>query len=433
MSTIATTGNITTANILPLTDNVYTLGSSNLRWGNLHLGPGTIYITDSNLASHNTAALTVDNGVLFINGVAQIEAPGIANGNTTISLATSGNITFNAVDSSSELSISPGSVNALGNLRVITPGNRTSFQVVNSGLTSVYAPTTLLTTESALSLIGSNTGYQQPRTYTGTMLQITGQDGQSSRVSIDAFGTGAYASIAGRAAQGNVNVPSAIGVGNILMRLSGVGYGTSQYQTGISRIDFQALENFTDTAAGTEIVFWATPTGSNAAANVMQITSTGPVLSSGTYLTFGDGTTQSSAVQQTTGTWTPTLNFATSQGSQTYTTQIGNYVKTGKLVVLNFDIILSVNSGTGNVTIAGLPFTSANQTGYQGSLQSVDYAGSGDAEVYTGTIDGNSSTIALYCYYVDNPGGHLKVKRAVSSDFGATLSIGGTITYISAT
>jgi collagen type VII alpha len=147
-------------------------------------------------------------------------------------------------------------------------------------------------------------------------------------------------------------------------------------------------------------------------------------------ITFADATTQyTAATTQSQGSWTPTLQFATTQGSQTYTTQIGNYIKTGNLVVLNFDIITSTNTGVGNVTITGLPFTSANQTGYQGSLQSTDYAGAGEQEVYTGTIAGNSSTIALYAYYVQ--GGKLQLKRATAADLGANLSLGGTITYIS--
>jgi hypothetical protein len=147
-------------------------------------------------------------------------------------------------------------------------------------------------------------------------------------------------------------------------------------------------------------------------------------------ITFADATTQyTAATTQSQGSWTPTLQFATTQGSQTYTTQIGNYIKTGNLVVLNFDIVTSVNTGVGNATITGLPFTSANQPGYQGSLQSTDYAGAGQLEVYTGTIAGNSSTIALYAYYVT--GSSLQLKRATAADLGANLSIGGTITYIS--
>ena len=151
----------------------------------------------------------------------------------------------------------------------------------------------------------------------------------------------------------------------------------------------------------------------------------------GTYL-YGDGSNITGinvpSVQQSQGAWTPTLQFTT-QGSQTYTTQIGNYIKTGNLVVLNFDIITTVNTGSGNVTIAGLPFTSANQTGYQGSLQSTDFAGAGQQEVYTGVMSGSSSNIALYAYYVS--GSSLLLKRATAADMGANLSIGGTITYIS--
>ena len=147
-------------------------------------------------------------------------------------------------------------------------------------------------------------------------------------------------------------------------------------------------------------------------------------------ITFSDATTQyTAATTQSQGSWTPTLQFANTQGSQTYVTQIGNYVKTGNLVVLNFDIVTSVNTGVGNATITGLPFTSANQPGYQGSLQSTDYAGAGQLEVYTGTIASNSSTIALYAYYVT--GSSLQLKRATAADLGANLSIGGTITYIS--
>jgi hypothetical protein len=134
-------------------------------------------------------------------------------------------------------------------------------------------------------------------------------------------------------------------------------------------------------------------------------------------------------VSQSAGTWTPTLQFATSQGSQTYTTQLGNYIKTGNLVICNFDIITSFNNGSGNVTITGLPFTSADQNGYQGSLQSTDFGGAGQAEVYTGVVNGNTNNIALYAYIVS--GGALVLKRATAADMGANLSVGGTITYIS--
>lgn len=404
-------GATTTSSVLPTQDMVSPLGSAEYRWGSVYAGNLTV---TGNIYGTLYTVANVSN---------------LANGNTTVTMTPDGNITLNSGDGSAELRVGPGTVDMLANLRVIDGSGKSTINITNTGLTTVYAPTTLLTTQSALSLIGSSSGHQQARTFTGTMLQITAQDGQSARVSIDAFGSNAYPLISGRAAMGTVDSPTATKSGNVLMRLTGVGYGTSGYVSSIARIDFQSQEDFTDSAAGTEIVFWATPIGTTNISNVAQITGTGLTLSSGKYITFGDGSTQSTAIQQTTGTWTPTLTFATTQGSQTYTTQIGNYIKTGKLVVLNFDIILSANSGSGNVTINGLPFTSADQTGYQGTLQSIDFAGSGDAEIFNGVVAGNSTTIALYCYYVNNPGGHLTLKRAVSSDFGATLSIGGQIIY----
>jgi hypothetical protein len=407
-------GATTTASVLPTQDMHSPMGSAEYRWGSIYAG--NLTVTGNIYGTLHTVA-NVGN---------------LANGNTTVTMTTDGNIIMNSGDGSAELRVGPGTVDMLANLRVINANGKSTINILNTGSTSIYAPTTLLTTQSALNLVGSSSGNQQARTFTGTMLQITAQDGQSARVSIDAFGSNAYPLISGRAAMGTVDSPTATKSGNVLMRLTGVGYGTSGYVSSIARIDFQAQEDFTDSTAGTEIVFWATPIGTTTIANVAQITGTGLNFGSGKYITFSDGSTQSTAIQQTTGTWTPTLTFATTQGSQTYTTQLGNYVKTGKLVVLNFDIVLSANSGSGNVTITGLPFTSTDQTGYQGTLQSIDFAGSGDAEIYNGVVVGNSTTIALYCYYVDNPGGHLKLKRAVSSDFGATLSIGGQIIYTAA-
>ena len=59
------------SNILPDTDNKYTLGSFAKRWKGIHVGPGTLYITDITLGID--AELTVDNGVLRINGANQLQ------------------------------------------------------------------------------------------------------------------------------------------------------------------------------------------------------------------------------------------------------------------------------------------------------------------------------------------------------------------------
>lgn len=57
------------------------------------------------------------------------------------------------------------------------------------------------------------------------------------------------------------------------------------------------------------------------------------------------------------GSFTPSLEFGGSSTGITYTTQSGNYSRTGNLIVLNIFLNLSSKgSETGNATITGLPF-----------------------------------------------------------------------------
>jgi hypothetical protein len=62
------------------------------------------------------------------------------------------------------------------------------------------------------------------------------------------------------------------------------------------------------------------------------------------------------------GTWTPTVAGSTLAGTATYTTQVGSYTKIGRLVQAQFYVQYSGHTGTGSLTITGLPFTSQNRT-----------------------------------------------------------------------
>jgi hypothetical protein len=64
------------------------------------------------------------------------------------------------------------------------------------------------------------------------------------------------------------------------------------------------------------------------------------------------------------GTWTPTVVGATTAGTATYTTQIGNYVKIGKQVTVSFSVSYTSGTGTGFLKVRGLPFTIDNTTNY---------------------------------------------------------------------
>ena len=105
---------------------------------------------------------------------------------------------------------------------------------------------------------------------------------------------------------------------------------------------------------------------------------------------------------QTTGTFTPTIEDNTGSASegQTYSTQAGNYIKTGKQVTVN--IILNVTS-TGTLTsaeraqIGGLPFVSSSATDNIVSISVGNASNMGTGTgVITGIIGAGADKIDLY-------------------------------------
>ena len=115
-------GTLSTGNIIPSADNVNFLGNATNRWANIFLGPGTLYITDSNVAANTTAELTVFNGILQVNGAAGLQA-NLVSGNSTVTLVQSGNITLNASGSTAELVVSSAGAAVTGNLTVSGTSN----------------------------------------------------------------------------------------------------------------------------------------------------------------------------------------------------------------------------------------------------------------------------------------------------------------------
>lgn len=60
------------------------------------------------------------------------------------------------------------------------------------------------------------------------------------------------------------------------------------------------------------------------------------------------------------GSFTPVVTGGTSAGTGTYTEQYGRYIRIGRLVQFNVVIRWTAHSGTGNLTIAGLPWSVSN-------------------------------------------------------------------------
>lgn len=135
---------------------------------------------------------------------------------------------------------------------------------VSMNATLVLANSNFSATESAITI--KATANSQTPSNDGYMLHISGKQNVSSRIVIDSFSaTGnAYGLIAGRTARGTVDTPLAVSNNDILMRMSGNGYGNTGFsQFGAARIDFVASENFTDAARGSRIEMWNVPVGSN--------------------------------------------------------------------------------------------------------------------------------------------------------------------------
>jgi hypothetical protein len=109
-----------------------------------------------------------------------------------------------------------------------------------------------------------------------------------------------------------------------------------------------------------------------------------------------------------TGTWTPTISGQTTAGTQTYTTQIGNYNRTSNLVTIQFAVIWSDSSGTGNIVLSGLPY-------------STNVASNGVFTVFDGTLSITNAVAGLFS--AGNP------RITINKSAAGAGSIYGTVSY----
>lgn len=175
-----------------------------------------------------------------------------------------------------------GNLNVGGNLRTYTSTGNVSFQVLDTGVVEFKAPAAIAAnTAGALNIVGSSTGNYQPVTNAGGMIHITGNDGVTSRVTNDAFGTGVNPVFVGRLARGTVDSPTPPQNNDVLLRFVGVGwngsgsYGPSGGGLAPCTIDLVAKETYSGTAQGSEIQFYNAPVGSNVRTLSTTIASTG--------------------------------------------------------------------------------------------------------------------------------------------------------------
>jgi len=123
----------------------------------------------------------------------------------------------------------------------------------------------------------------------GTDVYIVGANAANTRITQDAYGTGAYGVFTARQARGTAASPTASQSGDFLAQFTARGYGATAFGTASTGyIAFSAAENFTDTAQGTYAGIYTTPTGSNSIAEVFRFGPAGQLgIGGATYGTSG--------------------------------------------------------------------------------------------------------------------------------------------------
>ena len=248
-------GALVTSLIPAPTDASLNLGSSTHRFGNLYIGSNSVHFFDQ--TTLEDVSLSVDNGTVFING-----AENLAVGNLVILNTTIGTKTI---------------------IEDVNIGNTNDTGVFNVKRKAQFNNTTFGATEAMVS-INANGGQPPSTIFPDTLLQVVGRVDKNSRIiqraqgsTGDVGGDNAYAVWASYASRGNVAYPTAIKQNDILSRLSSNGFGTTTWGSGGTRIESVAEENFTDSAKGSRINFWTTPTGSIVSQQVASVNSIGLV------------------------------------------------------------------------------------------------------------------------------------------------------------
>tara|TARA_R100000231_G_scaffold3944_4_gene6800 strand:+ start:867 stop:1766 length:900 start_codon:yes stop_codon:yes gene_type:complete len=144
--------------------------------------------------------------------------------------------------------------------------------------------------------------------------------------------------------------------------------------------------------------------------------------SAGIYLGVNSATASNLLHDYEEGSWTPSLS-----GVSSHSTQVGRYVKVGNIVTAHAHVA-GVITGSGSITVSGLPFSSNSTTNMQQSM-SVGFSSyikftSASMLAMTARIAPDATEFGLLRYRHNNNGDG--VQRGDQDGDSVTLLIGGT-------
>ena len=121
-------------------------------------------------------------------------------------------------------------------------------------------------------------------------------------------------------------------------------------------------------------------------------------------------------------TFTPVLIGVSSAGAGTYTAQVGRYTKVYNLGYYYIHLAWSAHTGTGNMRITGLPYTSLDTTNVTYFAPVMSSSLDGSSVIYGGDViarvNNNASTIDLL--YQSGSGSNISMDTN-----GASITING--------
>ena len=122
------------------------------------------------------------------------------------------------------------------------------------------------------------------------------------------------------------------------------------------------------------------------------------------------------------GTWTPDISWV-GVNAETYSRQVGSYIKIGQLVYCSIAIIFDKNTSTGNFGLGGFPFTN--------NASSSNDRGTGNFGYFAGLTDG--STTPLFLMENNQTFGYFRLSGGSASNNGTLVmtnsNIGGTVNF----
>ena len=150
--------------------------------------------------------------------------------------------------------------------------------------------------------------------------------------------------------------------------------------------------------------------------------------SKGVYLGVTSATAANLLADYEEGTWTPALTFGGGATGISYHTQLGVYVKVGKMVWCGFYLRTTSNgSSTGATNLTGLPFTVSNTSNAAyGSSLVTNYRGGFSSDHYPGGYASKNNT---YIVLVNLDPDSTETSGLTDSDWTDSGQLYGSITY----